>query len=118
MDIDYFAIGKRIRKRRKDLKMTQANLAELANLSDSNISHIERGATKLSLPSIISIANALDTTVDNLLMDNIKSSDIEFKIEFADLLKNCSVNEYNLLYDTCKILLKTFEKYVKSNSNN
>lgn len=59
MNINYKAIGMRIRNRRKVLGLTQQRLAEIADLSDTNISHIERGATKLSLPSLISIANAL-----------------------------------------------------------
>jgi transcriptional regulator with XRE-family HTH domain len=106
MEIDYTAIGKRIRKCRKQLNLTQQQLAELSDLSDTNISHIERGATKLSLPSLISIANALNTTTDYLLMDVINNSDIQFKKEFAELLKDCSQDEYNLLYNICKAALE------------
>ncbi len=36
MDIDYKAIGQRIRKRRKELNLTQQKLAELSDLSDTN----------------------------------------------------------------------------------
>ena len=90
MDIDYKAIGQRIRKRRKMLNITQSILAERADLSDTNISHIERGATKLSLPSLIAIANALETNVDSLLMDVVDNSEVEFKKEFAQLLSDCS----------------------------
>ena len=90
MDIDYKAIGQRIRKRRKMLNITQSILAERADLSDTNISHIERGATKLSLPSLIAIANALGTNVDSLLMDVVDNSEVEFKKEFAQLLSDCS----------------------------
>lgn len=106
MEIDYKAIGKRIRKQRKGLNLTQQKLAEMADLSDTNISHIERGATKLSLPSLIAIANALNTTTDYLLMDVINNSEFEFKKEFAELLKNCSKEEYNLLYSICKAALE------------
>lgn len=106
MEIDYNAIGKRIRKCRKQLNLTQQQLAEMSDLSDTNISHIERGATKLSLPSLISIANALNTTTDYLLMDVINNSDIQFKNEFAELLNNCSKDEYRLLYNICKAALE------------
>ena len=50
MELDYKAIGTRIRRLRKELGLTQQTLAEYANQEPSNISHIERGATKLSLP--------------------------------------------------------------------
>ena len=92
MEIDYSAIGKRIGKCRKELNLTQQQLAEMSDLSDTNISHIERGATKLSLPSLIAITNALNTTTDYLLMD--------------ELLKDCGKEEFNLLYNICKAALE------------
>ncbi len=107
MDIDYKAIGQRIRKRRKMLNITQSILAERADLSDTNISHIERGATKLSLPSLIAIANALETNADSLLMDVVDNSEVEFKKEFAQLLDGCSAEEYRLLYNSCRTILET-----------
>ncbi len=110
MEIDYNGIGHRIKKCRKQLKLTQAQLAEMSDLSDTNISHIERGATKLSLPSLISIANALNTTTDYLLMDVIHNSQIQFEKEFADLLQNCNKDEYKLLYDICKATLESQRK--------
>jgi len=106
MEINYKGIGERIRKCRKQQKLTQAQLAEMSKLSDTNISHIERGATKLSLPSLISIANALNTTVDYLLMDVVDNSEIQFKKDFSELLNNCSKNEYKLLYNICKAALE------------
>lgn len=110
MEIDYKGIGLRIKKCRKQLNLTQAQLAEMSDLSDTNISHIERGATKLSLPSLISIANALNTTTDYLLMDVINNSEVQFKKEFAQLLQHCSKDEYRLLYNICKATLDSNRK--------
>ena len=73
-NIDYVAMGKRIREKRTLLGITQQKLSELSGVEPSNISHIERGATKLSLPTLIKIANALGTSVDELLCDNIYKS--------------------------------------------
>ena len=58
MGLDYQSIGIRIRRLRKAKGLTQQALAELSNQEPSNISHIERGATKLSLPTLVNIANA------------------------------------------------------------
>ncbi|WP_289804808.1 helix-turn-helix domain-containing protein, partial [Dubosiella newyorkensis] len=44
-------IGRRICQHRKALGYTQQKLAEMSNQEPSNISHIERGATKLGLPT-------------------------------------------------------------------
>ena len=71
MELDYQAIGIRIRWLRKEQGLTQQRLAELSSQEPSNISHIERGATKLSLPSIVNIANSLNVTVDDLLVSTI-----------------------------------------------
>ena len=60
MDINYIAIGKRIRQFRKERGWRQATLAEKSGVEPSNISHIERAATKVSLPTLINIANALE----------------------------------------------------------
>lgn len=110
MEIDYAAIGRRVRRCRKSLKLTQAQLAEKAGLSDTNISHIERGKTKLSLPSLIAIANALETNSDYLLMDVIDNTEIQFRNEFASLVKDCTKEEYRLCYNICKSALDTVRK--------
>jgi len=61
---DYTLIGKRIRERRLALKLTQERIAEAADVGIQHMSKIENGHTKLSLPCLIAIANALQTTVD------------------------------------------------------
>ena len=53
MELDYQAIGVRIRRLRKERGLTQQTLAEMSGQEPSNISHIERGATKLSLPTLL-----------------------------------------------------------------
>ena len=72
--IDYVTIGKRIKELRKNKGLTQAQLAEMSGVEPSNISHIERAATKLSLPTLIAIANVLDATLDEIVYGNLKKS--------------------------------------------
>ena len=110
MEINYKDIGKRIKEERLKQNLSQQYLAELADLSTTNMSHIERGATKLSLPSLISIANALNIAVDQLLMDVISNSEVQFKKELSELLSNCSIDEYRLLINTCKTILDTLHR--------
>lgn len=110
MEIDYKAIGKRVREARKRLGITQSSLAEKANLSDTLVSHIERGATKLSLPSIIAVANALETSVDSLLMDVIDRSEAEFDREFSLLLGGLSPFGRRLIYNACKSISEDLKR--------
>lgn len=104
MKLDYQAIGRQIRRLRKKHGWTQQRLAELAGQEPSNISHIERGATKLGLPTLVSIANALGVTADNLLYESLEKSRPFFEQEIADMLLDCSDEEIRLFFYTIKSL--------------
>ena len=67
---DYQEIGREIRARRNKLGMTQRQLAAKIPCSLTYISRIENGA-KPSLEVIVDIANALQTDVNNLLVDSL-----------------------------------------------
>ena len=98
--IDYVSLGKRIRDIRKKQGLTQALLAEKSGVEPSNISHIERAATKLSLPTLVSIANALEVSLDELVYDE-------------ELLDDCSAAELKAIAEvikTTKTVLRTNTK--------
>lgn len=65
MELDYKAIGKRIKIARIKADLTQERLAELIDISPTHLSNIETGTTRVSLNTIISIANALSVTGDD-----------------------------------------------------
>lgn len=67
MELDYLAIGKRIRALRKDKRMTQEDLGKLLNLSVSYIGHVERGSRKASAETIYRIVDALNSSLDVLI---------------------------------------------------
>lgn len=97
LDIDYKAIGRRIRTIRKIKKLTQEALAEAVNLAPNHISNIETESTKLSLPALIHIAVALDTDANNLLYDNLP---VLIKVYDADakrILDDCNDKETSFL---------------------
>ena len=104
MELDYTAIGKRIRRYRKAAGFTQQELAELVELEPSYVSHIERGATKLSLPSIVGIANALRVTVDDLLCDSLPNSRVPFEREISDIISGCNHKELRVITETIRTL--------------
>lgn len=110
MELDYYAIGIRIRRFRKEKGMTQQLLAELSNQEPSNISHIERGATKLGLPTIVNIANALEITVDDLLCDSLPRAQSVYVREIDDLLNDCDHSELRIIADTVRALKTSLRK--------
>ena len=58
MNVDYFAIGQRIKQVRRDRGMTQERLAEALSVSVGYISQIERGVTKISLETLAAVAGS------------------------------------------------------------
>lgn len=97
MDIDYQAIGQRIRQYRQEKGLSQEILSEKADVTPAHFSHIERGHTKPSLPTLIRIANALDITIDDLLCDNVEKSR-HVRIKDVDrLLEDCTPQEMKAL---------------------
>ncbi len=110
MEIDYQAIGTRIRRLRKEQGLTQQSLAELSHQEPSNISHIERGATKPSLPTIVNIANALGVTVDDLLCDSLTNDSVSFNKTAERILSDCTHKELKIITETMLALKETLRK--------
>lgn len=110
MGLDYQSIGIRVRRLRKAKGLTQQMLAELSDQEPSNISHIERGATKLSLPTLVNIANALNVTVDELLCDSLTASASVFEREATQLLSDCSHQELKIITETMRTLKECLRK--------
>lgn len=117
MNIDYDAIGFRIKVARMKAKLTQEALAARADLSPNHLSNIETGNTKLSLPTIINIANALSVSVDSLLCDNIIQSCHVFNQEAQDLLSDCTPYDIRILLDVLKATKEALRKDDRFKSN-
>lgn len=99
MELDYKAIGKRIKIARIRADLTQERLAERIDLSPTHLSNIETGTTKVSLRTIVRLANALDVTVDDLLCDSVIRADVQFKRDIALLLADCNSYEMRILQE-------------------
>ena len=113
MEIDYKAIGQRIKAARVRKGITQGAVAQITGLSTPHISNIETGNTKLGLPTIIHLANVLNVSVDELLCDNINRSEIIFHKELHAILQNCSVDELHIITELAKVVKKASINSVK-----
>lgn len=113
MQLDYAALGKRIKEKRKSLNLTQAQLSEKAEIEPTTLSHIERAATKVSLPTLIMIANALNASLDELVFDSlIKSKHIKIE-RINELLSDCTGSELkalNEILSTAKTVLRNYNQ--------
>ncbi len=112
MEPDYKAIGTRIKVARKIRKISQEALCEMTDLSISHMSHIENGRTKLSVSALLQIANALHTTVDSLLYDNIEIISDKYDESFRELIADCTPEEREVILQSA-IMVKAALKRKK-----
>ena len=96
-NMEYEALGRRVRQQRKLLKMTQEELAAAADVSTSYIGHIERGLKRCSLETLIGISNALNVTPDILLQDSLNGDP-------ANKVEGMSATVRSMLNDIAKVL--------------
>lgn len=71
--MDYVDLGKRVRKQRQLIGLTQQELAERIGVSTSFVGHVERGTRKASLETLVALSNALGVSVDYLLAGSLQS---------------------------------------------
>ena len=104
MVVSYELISRRIRELRVERGLSQAQLAERADTTMPYINHIEKGRKKPSLEMLISIAVALDVSIDILLHGNQVSQKVSCSLEINDLLEDCDVYEQRVLIQTVRAL--------------
>lgn len=71
-------IGKRILERRKQLRLTQEELAERAGITPQTVSSAELGKKALRPENIIRICSALEISTDYLLLGIVSEQDYDF----------------------------------------
>lgn len=88
--LNYVEIGCKIRAFRKAKGLSQEQLAERIWISTTHMSHIETGTTKLSLPVLVDIANALEMGVDDILSTQARSKKQEAESKIQSVLNECT----------------------------
>ena len=110
MELDYKAIGKRIKIARINADLTQERLAELAGVSPTHLSNIETGTTKVSTSMLVNIANILRLSVDDLLCDSVVKAKVQFEGEIAELLEDCDDYEIRVIKDVLQATKQALRK--------
>ena len=99
MEPDYKALGKWIRIARINADMTQDRLSTMLEMSPSHMSNIETGSTRISLTALVSIANALGVTVDDLLYDSIVRARPQLERDIQQIVDSCDDYELRVVKD-------------------
>src|SRR5574344_458161 len=103
MDLNYKKIGKKIKRLRQQQKLSQEIFAEKCNLSSSYISYIEQGHKKISLNSIVKIAEFLNVAVDLLLNEQ----------KLNILISDCDFFEKQIIYDVANTTKNSIRRNIK-----
>lgn len=105
-ELNYVEIGKRIKIKRKELKLTQEKLSEIIDVSPSYISEIERGSSICSLATITNIADTLNTNLDYLVLG---ITPINADKMFTDILKSIPDDNQKLYINLCENIANTLK---------
>ena len=104
--MDYVLLGQKIRAARMSAGLSQEQLAEMVGLTSQHISHTEVASTKVSLPSLIKIANALHTSVDRLLSDSIHDSKAYLMDDVEMIFSDCDPDEIYVMLEAANAVKK------------
>lgn len=117
MELDYVKLGKRIRNIRKEKGLSQEVLAEKSDLSANHISHIERANTKVALPTLVQIVNALGVTMDEVLCDSIPKVQTPYMNKINVLAADCNEKEIRLFCAVLETLKESYRDISKMEKN-
>lgn len=109
MEQELLALGQRIKAVRIERGMSQAELAEKANVGLPHISDIERGMTHTKILTFARIAEALQVSADDLLRINIPQVKVLYQSELAELLKDCTPTEMDSLLQILRQVKAAFQ---------
>jgi len=97
MAVNYKLIGKNIGNARRSINLTQEALAETTGYSVNHISHIEIGSNPVSLPALVKICEALGTTADRILYDNLSQRTNYLDADVASCFADVSPQEASVM---------------------
>ena len=111
--MDYKRLGKRIREERIKLNLTQAQLAEAIDISDTYMGAIERGERSLTLDTLVKLVNRLGVTVDYMLSDFVSDNNSNILEQFKQIIDGQPLERKQMAINVLRTLFSYFEKVVE-----
>ena len=111
MQINYILLGQRIRAIRTKKGITQMELAERIDRSPAYMSYVETAYKFCSLDTLVRVANELNVSTDDLLIDSLTNTIKVSNHEFAAILSDCSDYEMRVLLDMVKATKQAMREY-------
>lgn len=107
--MDYKRLGKRIREERLKLKLTQAQLAESIDISDTYMGAIERGERSLTLDTLVRLVNRLGVTIDYMLADSVSDNDPNILEQFRQITDCQPLERKQMAINVLRTIFAYFE---------
>lgn len=107
--MNYKRLGERIREERLKLKLTQAQLAEDIDISDTYMGAIERGERSLTLDTLVRLVNRLGVTVDYLLSDSVADTDSNITEQFKQIIDGQPLERKQMAIGVLRTVFSYFE---------
>ncbi len=96
---DNHALGNRIRIYRKKRGLSQSKLSELIDKSPTYLSFLENGNKCMSLDTFVDLANTLNVSADDLLIDSLDGIREVTNKACAIILADCEPYEQKILLE-------------------
>ena len=115
-NMDYKKLGERIREERLKRNLTQAQLAEEVDISDTYMGAIERGERSLTLDTLVKLdtlvrlVNRLGVTVDYLLVDSVTNNDENVVNQFRQIIDNQPAERKQMALGVLRVIFSYFDK--------
>lgn len=111
MQLNYIALGQRIRNIRTKKGISQMVLAERIDRSAAYMSYVENGYKSCSLDTLVLVANELNVSTDDLLVDSLVNTIKVSNHEFATIVSDCNEYEMRVLLDIVKKAKESMREY-------
>ena len=108
--MDYKRLGKRIREERQRLNLTQAQLAEDIDISDTYMGAIERGERSLTLDTLVELVNRLGVSVDYMLSDSVRDSNANIINQFLQITDCQPLERKQMAINVLRTIFSHFDK--------
>ena len=102
--MDFLALGARIKNKRLEKNLTQEQLAEKVDLSAVYIGQIERGERKMTIQTLVKLANVLETSIEELLSDSTEGN-LNAKLnELLEVAKKLDISDLDKVINMIKAM--------------
>ncbi len=107
-------IGERVKQARLARGLSQADLAEMLNLSDAYVSKIELGKNAMTVTVLVKLSDALNVSCDWLLRNQTREAQEITIAELEEVFKDCDPTELNALLKLLQQMKATLRDVKKS----